>query len=81
MVCLVEESSHRASKQRSDPVHPVVGEVAKDSSWTEAVGWFISWLVYRLIISSLYLRAGFILDPVRGTAKRWQAATVRPKEK
>ena len=39
MVCLVEKSSHRASKQRSDPVDPVVGEVAKDSSWTKAVGW------------------------------------------
>ena len=28
--------------------------------------------------SNFHLRAGFILDPVRGTAKRWQAATVRP---
>ena len=81
VVCLVEESGHRAAKQRSNPVDPVTGEVAKDSSWTEAVGWFISRLVYWLIISSLYLRAGFILDPVKGTAKRWQAATVRPKEK
>ena len=39
MVCLVEESSHRAPEQRSNPVDPVVGEVAKDSSWTKAVGW------------------------------------------
>ena len=78
---LVEEGGYCPPKQRSNPVDPVVGEVAKDSSWTEAVGWFISRLVYWLIISSLYLRAGFILDPVKGTAKRWQAATVRPKEK
>ena len=28
---------------------------------------------------NVHLRAGFILDPVRGTANRWQAATVRPE--
>ena len=88
---LVEEGSYRPPKQRSNPVDPVVGEVAKHCSWTKAVGWLISWLVIWLvgwlssrdikIISSLHLRAGFILDPVRGTAKRWQAATVRPEEK
>ena len=42
---LVEEGSYRSPKQRSNPVDPVVGEVAKDSSWTEAVGWLISRLV------------------------------------
>ena len=86
MVCLVEESSHRASKQRSDPVHPVVGEVAKDSSWTKAVGWLSIKMIeikgedrLSFYFLNVHLRAGFILDPVRGTAKRWQAATVRPE--
>ena len=41
VVCLVEESGHRAAKQRSNPVDPVAGEVAKDSSRTEAVGWLV----------------------------------------
>ena len=38
---LVEEGGYCPPEQRSNPVNPVVGEVAKDSSWTEAVGWII----------------------------------------
>ena len=51
MVCLVEESSHRAAKQRSNPVDPVLGEVAKDSSWTEAVGWLVKSIKVKKTIS------------------------------
>ena len=46
---LVEEGGYCPPEQRSNPVNPVVGEVAKDSSWTEAVGWIISRLVNWLI--------------------------------
>ena len=41
VVCLVEESGHRAAKQRSHPVDPVLREVAKDSSRTEAICWLV----------------------------------------
>ena len=46
---LVEEGSYRSPKQRSNPVDPVVGKVAKDGSWTEAIGWLISRLVNWLV--------------------------------